>query len=140
MSSRMFIFQWIQYSNVCICFLVEKGWCYAICVCAHLHYLFSCFWQHFYLIHCVKSVRIWSYSGLHFPAFGLNMERDFVSLRIQSECGKMLTKITPNRGTFYAVLVTCFICWNLILPLIKKDMLVTNGYFSLTRSISVVIK
>ena len=25
--------------------------------------------------HCVKSVRIRSYSGLYFPAFGLNMER-----------------------------------------------------------------
>ena len=23
----------------------------------------------------MKSVRIWSYSGLHFPAFGLNTER-----------------------------------------------------------------
>ena len=23
-------------------------------------------------IHCIKSVRIWSYSGLYFPAFGLN--------------------------------------------------------------------
>ena len=25
--------------------------------------------------HCVKSVRIWSFSGPHFPAFGLNTER-----------------------------------------------------------------
>ena len=25
--------------------------------------------------HCVKSVRIWSYSGPHFPEFGLNTER-----------------------------------------------------------------
>ena len=24
--------------------------------------------------HCVKIVRIWSYSGPHFPAFGLNNE------------------------------------------------------------------
>ena len=24
---------------------------------------------------CLKSVRIWSYPGLHFPAFGLNTER-----------------------------------------------------------------
>ena len=37
----------------------------------------------------VKSVRIRSYSGLHFLAFGLNTERYSVSLRIQSECGKM---------------------------------------------------
>ena len=38
--------------------------------------------------HCVKSVRIRSFSGLYFPAFGLNTERFSGSLRIQSECGK----------------------------------------------------
>ena len=48
----------------------------------------------FSYIHCVKSVRIWSYSGLHFPAFGLNWERYSVSLRIQSEYGKMRARIT----------------------------------------------
>ena len=54
--------------------------------------------------HCVKSVRIRSHSGLYFPAFGLNTERYFVTLRIQSECGKIRTRITPNTDTFYAVL------------------------------------
>ena len=53
--------------------------------------------------HCVKNVRIWSYSGPHFPAFGLNTERYSVSLRIQSECGKIRTRITPNTDTFYAL-------------------------------------
>ena len=53
--------------------------------------------------HCVKSVRIRSYSGPYFPAFGLNMERYSVSLHIQSKYGKMLTRITPNMDTFYAV-------------------------------------
>ena len=53
--------------------------------------------------HCVKSVRIRSYSGPHFPAFGLNTERSGVSLRIQSECGKIRTRITPNTDIFYAV-------------------------------------
>ena len=46
--------------------------------------------------HCVKSVRIRSYSGPHFPAFGLNS-------RIQSECGKIRNRITPNTDTFHAV-------------------------------------
>ena len=32
--------------------------------------------------HCVKSMRIRSYSGPHFPAFGLNTERYGVSLGI----------------------------------------------------------
>ena len=53
--------------------------------------------------HCVKSVRIRSYSGPHFPAFGLNTERYSVSLRMQSKCGKMRTRITPNADTFYTV-------------------------------------
>ena len=49
------------------------------------------------ILHCVKGVHIWSFSGL-------NMERYFVSLHIQSECEKMRTRITPNTDTFYAVL------------------------------------
>ena len=56
------------------------------------------------LLHCVKCVRIRSYSGRPFPAFGLNTERYGVSLHIQSKCGKMLTRVTPNTDTFYAVL------------------------------------
>ena len=51
----------------------------------------------------MKSVRIRSNSGPHFPAFGLNTERYFVSPCIQSECGKIWTRITPNTDTFYAV-------------------------------------
>ena len=57
--------------------------------------------EFFQNVHCVKSVRIRSYSGPHFPAFGLNTEK---SLRIQSKCGKMRTRITPNTDTVYPVL------------------------------------
>ena len=39
-------------------------------------------------IDSVKSVCIWSFSDLRFPAFGLNTERHGVSLRNQSKCGK----------------------------------------------------
>ena len=56
--------------------------------------------------HSVKNVRTRSYSGPHFPAFEMNRERYEVygvSLRIQSECGKMWTRITPNKDTFGAV-------------------------------------
>ena len=53
--------------------------------------------------HCVESVRVRSYFGPHFPAFGLNTERYELSLRIQSECGKMRTRITPNTNSFHAV-------------------------------------
>ena len=58
-------------------------------------------------LHCVKVVPIWSFPGPHFLAFGLNMERYSVSLRIQSECGEIRTRKTPNTDTFRAVLGTC---------------------------------
>ena len=51
----------------------------------------------------MKSVRIRSYSGPHFPAFELNTERYGVSLRIQSECGEIRTRITPNTDSFNLV-------------------------------------
>ena len=53
--------------------------------------------------HCVKSVRIRSYSGPYFPAFRLNTERYSVSLCIHSKCEKIRTGITPNSDTFNAV-------------------------------------
>ena len=57
-------------------------------------------------IHCVKSVRILSFSGPYFPVFGLNMERYGVSLRIQSECEKLQTRKTSNTDTFHPVIIT----------------------------------
>ena len=53
--------------------------------------------------HCLKVVRIRSYSGPHFPAFGLNTKRYGISLRIQFKCGKIWTRISPNRDTLHAV-------------------------------------
>ena len=38
--------------------------------------------------HCIKSVRIWSYSGQHFPTFGLNTERYRVSSVFSANAGK----------------------------------------------------
>ena len=52
----------------------------------------------FLLLHCVRS-----FSGL--SAFGLNAEIFRVNLRIQSECGKIWTKKSPNTNTFHVVLV-----------------------------------
>ena len=59
--------------------------------------------------HFVKSVRIRCYSGPYFPAFGLNTERYSVFLRIQSECGKIRTRIIPNLDTFYVVKCLIFL-------------------------------
>ena len=72
----------------------------------HDHFKFITFFQMHK--HCVKSVCIRSYFGPHFPAFGLNTERYFVSLSIQSGCRKMRTRITPNTDTFYAVICKPF--------------------------------
>ena len=56
--------------------------------------------------YCVKSVRIRSFSGAYFPAFGPNTERFTiysVSLRFQCECGKIRTRKTSNTDSFYTV-------------------------------------
>ena len=52
----------------------------------------------------MKSVRIRSYFGPYLPAFGRNTERYSISLHIQSEYGKIRTRIILNTDTFYAVL------------------------------------
>ena len=54
-------------------------------------------------VHCVKTVHIRIYSGPYFPSFELNAERYRLSLRIQSKCEKIQTRITPNTDTFHAV-------------------------------------
>ena len=73
----------------------------------------------FWSIHSIKSVRIRSYSGLHFPAFGLNTE----TLHIQSECGKMQTRITLNTDTFHVVLIIVF-CFQIFLVYKTNKLLV----------------
>ena len=70
-----------------------------------INLIFHFFKKVLYRNNCVKSVRIRSCSRPHFPAFGPNTERYRVSLRIQSKCGKMRTRITPNTDTFCAVQV-----------------------------------
>ena len=87
----------------------------------------------------MKSVRIRSYSGRHFPAFGLNTETYSVSLRIQSECEKMGTRITPNTDTFLAVIayaiqktiprnLNYFHCLNIIAPMEKAHFMAPMEY------------
>ena len=49
---------------------------------------------------CPYSELFWSV----FPRIWNNIERYGISLRIQSECGKIRTRITRNTNTFYAVL------------------------------------
>ena len=56
-----------------------------------------------WFVYCAKSVRIRRFSGPYFPAFGLDTERCRVCPRIQSECGNMRARKSPNTDTFQAV-------------------------------------
>ena len=51
--------------------------------------------------HCVKSVS--EFSGPSFTALGMNTKIYRVNFPVQSECGEIQTRKTPNRDTFYAV-------------------------------------
>ena len=62
--------------------------------------------EHIVPLHCVK--KAWSFSGTHFPAFGLNTEFYSLNLCCQSECAKIRTRKTANTNTFCAVLFTIF--------------------------------
>ena len=88
--SLIFIVKFEQISNIAVVFLLLT--------------LGKEIFDYLLHLHCVKSVRIGSFSGPCFPPFGLNTEKYSASLRIQSKCGKILTRKTPNTGTFYAVL------------------------------------
>ena len=73
-----------------------------------------------------KSVRIRSYSGPHFPAFGLNTERYGVSLRIRCKCGKMRTRISPNTDIFYAAISSSDILDRLFLEKAPLNLIVSD--------------
>ena len=53
--------------------------------------------------HCVKVPVFGVILEYILRSYSLYSERRFVSLRIESKCGKMWTRITPNTDTFYAV-------------------------------------
>ena len=94
----------------------------------------SCLWKLKYagdskMVHCMKSVRIQSYSGPYFPAFGLN------TVHIQSECGKILTRITPNTDTFYAVVESQNFGYNRTKVASTWSALTFKIYFSNSNSI-----
>ena len=76
--------------------------------------------------HCAKNVRIRSYSGPYFYAFGLNTERYSLSLHIQSKCEKLRNRVTPNTDTFYAV--TVYLSTNFSFDWMNINSLIINDY------------
>ena len=61
-------------------------------------------------LHSAKSVCIRSFSGPYFAKLGLNTEIYSANLRIQSKCGKIWTRKTPNTDNFCALLPTVMFC------------------------------
>ena len=99
----------------------------------YLSLFLDVFYHKMTLLHCVKSVRIRSYSGPHFPAFKMNTERYSVSLCFQSDCGKMWTRTTPNTDTLCAVLIfTLLNIWKSIWYFIRGEFTgeIYQGRFS----------
>ena len=76
--------------------------------------------------HCVESVRIRSFSGQHFPAFGLNTEIYRVNLHIQSECGKIRTRIATNIGTIFVETSIIDVLQGPKYAFIPKDLITQN--------------
>ena len=58
----------------------------------------------------VKAVIFWDFKTIPVP---------YLSLRVQSECGKMRTRITPNRNTFFAVRLSSFALFSLYLSFLE---------------------
>ena len=82
--------------------------------------------------HFVKSIRIRNYSGPYFPAFWRILTQYSLSLRIQSECVKIRTRITPNTDTFYAVpenvIIHCLHVKNIFLFAIRSNFVSTRTF------------
>ena len=90
-------------------------------------------------ITALKMSKYGIFSGRYFPAFGLNTKRYGLSLRIQSECGKVLTRKNSYLDTFHALHMTPTFR---LTPLEKPDFFIlvdrfyerleTNGKYSQT--------
>ena len=77
---------------------------------------------------CVKTVRIRSFFDPHFPTFELNTEIYSLNLCIQSKCGKIWTRKTPNTNTFHVV---AFLEWTIPkkqLVIIINTIIIMNCY------------
>ena len=77
-----------------------------------------------YGFQCVKSVQIRRFFGQYFSVFGLNTERYFVSLRIQSTCSKIRTRKSFVFGYF-----SRSVCFHILHKIFFIQKLVT-AYFT----------
>ena len=85
------------------------------------------------LPHWVKSVCVRSYSGMHIPAFGLNTERYFVSLRIRQNTGKCRPESLRIRTLFTQCQLT-YCIWSINRHLWKWEFPISKGMFKKSQS------
>ena len=104
---RRFIFQWIRYSNVFICF----------------------FWLR--KVPPIKYKRNWWGMGVVQSAYSC-VQGEGVP-RFVYTCVLLFSRFWQH----FCLNASCFICRNLTLPFFKKDVLVRKGYFFSKRSISI---
>ena len=50
--------------------------------------------------HLVKSVRVWSYSGPHFPAFGLTIQSEYIRTEYSVRIGENVDQNDSEYGQF----------------------------------------
>ena len=120
LSDKILIYVFNQSTYYCQTELSGKSWCWLTNYVNKLKVRTN---ANFHSSHCLKSVRFRSFSGQYFPAFGLNTERYFISLCIQSGCGKIQTRKIPNTDTFYAVSMVK------LLPTVIKNAVSASCFF-----------
>ena len=100
-----FVFAMDRYGNATANFHVKEWYIPLYIIYIYIfHYIPLCIPLYiFVILNCVKSVRIQSFSGPHFPAFRLNREIYFVNFRVQSESRKIWTRKTTITDSFYSV-------------------------------------
>ena len=81
-------------------------------------------WMKLLQLHCVKTVRFWSFSGPYFPAFG----------------GKIRIRKTPNTDTFYVVLRSLKIHYSSrINPVIRQTKSIKNTFATVFCSVTLLV-
>ena len=106
MFSKMHTCNYNHRMSYCVLLLLSNIVHYCLENIVEKEYIFQIFAN---IITLSLRVCIRRFSGPNVPAFGLNTERYGVSLRIQSECGKIRTIKTANTDTSHAVFGGVFV-------------------------------
>ena len=122
-------------SYTTIYFFVKKFICSNVYI--SVNTIFECLYMLFWLrkVPSIKYVRNWQ-----LVKDGGSSKMRAAAYRGRGYHGSCKRKHFLCFWQHFYLTVSCLICRNLTLPLFQKDVFVRNGYFSPTRSISVVMK